>query len=60
MKIGGATEILSGNFHVAGNNVSASLTGTVTGISVISGADTITMTGLSLSLDVLQAALASP
>jgi len=60
VKIGGTTEILSGNFHTTGNNVSASLTGKVTGISVGSGADTIKMTGLSLSLDVLQAALGSP
>ncbi len=60
VKIGAATEILSGNFHLTGDHVSASLTGTVTGISVVSGANTIKMTGLSLSLDVLQAALGSP
>jgi Ca2+-binding RTX toxin-like protein len=59
VKIGSATGTFSGNFSLTGNLVSASLTGTVTGISVVSGDNTITMTGLSLSLDVLEAALAS-
>ena len=60
VKIGAATATLSGNFSLTGDLVSASLTGTVTGISVVSGTNTIKMTGLSLSLDVLEAALASP
>jgi trimeric autotransporter adhesin len=59
VKIGSATGTFSGNFSLTGDFVSASLTGTVTGISVVSGDNTITMTGLSLSLDVLEAALAS-
>ena len=59
VKIGSATVTFGGNFSLIGNPVSASLTGTVTGISIDSGADTIKMTGLSLSLDVLEAALAS-
>ncbi len=59
VKIGSATGTISGNFSLTGDLVSASLTGTVTGISVVSGADTIKMTGLSLSLDGLEAALAS-
>ena len=59
VKIGSATGTLSGNFSLTGDLVSASLTGTVTGISVVSGTNTIKMTGLSLSLDVLEAALAS-
>jgi Ca2+-binding RTX toxin-like protein len=58
-KIGTATVVYGGNFSLTGDLVSASLTGTVTRISVVSGANTITMTGLSLSLDVLEAALAS-
>ena len=59
MKIGSARVTISGNFSLTGDLVSSSLTGTVTGISVVSGANTIKMTGLSLSLDVLEAALAS-
>ena len=59
MKIGSARAILSGNFSLTGDHISASLTGTVTGILVVSGANTIKMTGLSLSLDVLEAALGS-
>ena len=60
VEIGSATGTISGNFSLTGDClVSASLTGTITGISVVSGADTIKMTGLSLSLDVLEAALAS-
>ena len=58
-KIGSAKVTISGNFSLTGDLVSASLTGTVTGISVVSGANTIKMTGLSLSLDVVEAALAS-
>ena len=59
MKIGSAKVTIGGNFSLTGDLVSASLTGTVTGISVVSGTNTIKMTGLSLSLDVLEAALAS-
>jgi trimeric autotransporter adhesin len=59
VKIGSATGTFSGNFSLTGNLVSASLTGTVTGISIVSGDNTITMTGLALSLDVLEVALAS-
>jgi Ca2+-binding RTX toxin-like protein len=59
VKIGTATGTFSGNFSLTGDIVSASLSGTVTGISVVSGTNTIKMTGLSLSLDVLEAALAS-
>jgi Ca2+-binding RTX toxin-like protein len=59
VKIGAATGTFSGNFSLTGDLVSASLTGTVSGISVVSGTNTIKMTGLSLSLDVLEAALAS-
>ena len=59
VKIGSATGTFSGNFSLTGDLVSASLTGTVTGISFVSGANTITMTGLALSLDVVEAALAS-
>ena len=59
VKIGSAKGTLSGNFSLTGDLVSASLTGTVTGISVVSGTNTIKMTGLSLSLDVVEAALGS-
>src|SRR5205814_8736477 len=59
VKIGSATGTFSGKFSMTGDQTSASLTGTVTGISVVSGANTINMTGLSLSIDVLEAALAS-
>ena len=59
MKIGSAKVTIGGNFSLTGDLVSASLTGTVTGISVVSGANTIKMTGLSLPLDVVEAALAS-
>ena len=59
VKIGSAKVTIGGNFSMTGDLVIASLTGTVTGISVVSGADTIKMTGLSLSLDVVEAALVS-
>ena len=59
VKIGSAKVTIGGNFSLTGDLVSSSLTGTVTGISVVSGTDTIKMTGLSLSLDVVEAALAS-
>ena len=59
VKIGSAKVTIGGNFSLTGDLVSASLTGTVTGISVVSGANTIKMTGLSLPLDVVEAALAS-
>ncbi len=56
----GFTKIkISGSFNLTGDLSSASLTGTVTGISVKLGKDTINMTGLSLSLDEVEAALAS-
>jgi Ca2+-binding RTX toxin-like protein len=59
VKIDSAKVTIGGNFSLTGDQTSASLTGTVTGISVVSGTNTIKMTGLSLSLDVLEAALAS-
>ncbi|MGH7183292.1 MAG: calcium-binding protein, partial [Nitrospiraceae bacterium] len=59
VKIGSATVTFGGNFSLTGDMASASLAGTVTGISVGSGANTINMTGLSLSFDVLEAALES-
>ena len=59
-KIGSAKVTIGGNFSMTGDLVSASLTGTVTGISVVSDTNTIKMTGLSLSLDVVEAALGSP
>jgi Ca2+-binding RTX toxin-like protein len=59
VKIGSAKGTISGNFSLTGDLVSTSLTGTVSGISFVSGANTIKMTGLSLSLDGLEAALAS-
>ena len=58
-KIGAANVTIGGNFSLTGDLVSSSLTGTVTGISVVSGTNTIKMTGLSLPLDVLESALAS-
>jgi Ca2+-binding RTX toxin-like protein len=58
-RIGTATVTVSGGLRITGNSASANLTGTVTGISVTSGLDTISITGLSLSLDALEAALAS-
>ena len=57
--IGSATATFSGNIRITGDDVAADLTGTVTGISVVSGLNTIKMTGLSLSIDVVEAALAS-
>jgi Haemolysin-type calcium binding protein related domain len=59
VKIGSATGTFSGNFSLTGDIVSASLTGTVTGISMVSGVNTIKMTGLSQLLDVLEAGLES-
>jgi Ca2+-binding RTX toxin-like protein len=59
VKIGSATATFSGNLNLTGDQASASLTGTVTGISVVSGTNTIKMTGLSVDVDVLEAALAS-
>jgi hypothetical protein len=58
-RIGTAPVTFGGNFSMTGDQTGASLTGTVTGISVLSGTNTIEMTGLSLSLDVVEAALAS-
>ena len=59
VKIGSAKVTIGGNFSLAGDDINASLSGKVTGISVVSGADTIKMTGLSLSINVIEAALAS-
>jgi Ca2+-binding RTX toxin-like protein len=59
VRIGTAKGTFSGNFSLTANLSSASLTGKVTGISVVSGTDTIKMTGLSLSINVIEAALAS-
>lgn len=59
VQIGSATATFSGNFNLDGNEIDANLIGTVTGISVVSGANTIKMTGLTLDVDVIEAALAS-
>ena len=59
VNIGSTRATLSGNFSLAGDEINASLSGKVTGISVVSGADTIKMTGLSLSINVIEAALES-
>ncbi len=58
-RIDSAKVVMSGNFNLTGDLSSASLTGTVSGISVVAGTNTIKMTGLSLPLDVVEAALAS-
>ncbi|MBH0182966.1 MAG: calcium-binding protein [Nitrospira sp.] len=58
-KIGTATIALSGSFTLTGDNVTAALTGTVTGIVVVSGTNSIKMTGLAIDIDVIEAAFAS-
>ena len=58
-RIGAATVTLSGTFNLTGDDVTAALTGTVTGIVVASGTNSIKMTGLSVDIDVLEAAFAS-
>jgi Ca2+-binding RTX toxin-like protein len=58
VKIGSATVSLTGPFTISVNStVSASLAGTVTGISVVSGTNTLKITGLSVPLDDIEAAL---
>ncbi len=59
VKIGSATVTFSGSLNMMGDLISASLTGTVTAVLVASGANTIKMTGLSVDIDVLEAAIAS-
>ena len=58
-KIGAHTLTVSGALRITGNSASANLTGTVTGISVVSETNTISMTGLLLPIDALEAALSS-
>jgi Ca2+-binding RTX toxin-like protein len=59
VKIGSATVTLSGVLNVTSDLTSASLTGMVTGILVTSGTNTVKMTGLSMDIDVIEAALAA-
>jgi Ca2+-binding RTX toxin-like protein len=58
-RVGSATVTFRGTFGLSGNLSGASMAGTVTGITVVSGGGAITMTGLSLSWDGIEAALAA-
>lgn len=58
-RIGTATVRFSGSFTLTGDDVSAALTGTVTEIVAASGKNSIKMTGLSVDVDVIEAALAA-
>ena len=58
-QVGAARGTINGNFGITGDLASINLTGTVTGISVVSGINTIKMTGLSMPLDVLLAGFTS-
>lgn len=58
-RIGSATVTFRGTFSLSGNLTTASMAGTVTSIAVAAGGSTISMTGLSISWDGVEAALAS-
>jgi Ca2+-binding RTX toxin-like protein len=59
VKVGSATLTFSGMLNMTGDLTSSNLTGTVTGVAAVSGANSIKMTGLSVDIDVIEAAFAA-